>query len=349
MTQPLFLFGAGFNADAYREAGPIYGTSLYVGRHRIEAGYPFGAETARLCFGLPTVPSGKSAEDLFAEALQRNNPAPLEKLADRLSHADYHLAHGLASATTSNCYRKFFEKFADADFLTFNYDSLPETFLFRMEKWYPHDGYGVQVAVRLAFGQANFSSQKSSSNVVHLHGSLSICTSESEIEGNPSDGIAWLRERERPLYTFDPDSISGNFQGRYELPVRSRPVQDRVIAPIPNKAEELTRPFVEESYERARALVSAAENLVVIGYSFNQYDEASYEPILKALTETQGKLVLVSPEAPRLKARLGREHPSLEIEPIEKSFAGWVAASFPGVAERSMEPWASGSRAKPST
>ncbi len=326
MTRPLFLLGAGFNADAAKEAGLIY--SPY--NERIDAGYPLGAETVRLCFGLRSLPEGKFFEDLFADALESKNFGPLDRLAERLYHADYHLAHGLASANTSNCYRRFFEKFTDANFLTFNCDSLPETFLFKMEKWYPHDGYGVRVEARVPVVQSNLPRYKSASHVLHLHGSLCIRTSESEIVGNPSGG-ALVVPREHPLYTFDPSSISANFHGRHYRHAGFDPVRDRVIAPIPDKGEELKRAFVRESYTRALAMVCAAENLVAIGYSFSPYDQVSYGKVLKALTEAHRKLVLVSPEARKLEARLRCEYASLEIEPVEKGFASWVAASFPGV------------------
>jgi len=55
------LFGAGFNVDAAREAGPVYGTSIYFGKYRIYPSYPLVAETTRLCFGLDRVPKGKSS------------------------------------------------------------------------------------------------------------------------------------------------------------------------------------------------------------------------------------------------------------------------------------------------
>jgi hypothetical protein len=50
----------------------------------------------RLCFGLEQVPAGKSIEDLFADAPQRGDYGPTEKLPDRLSEADYRIAHRLA-------------------------------------------------------------------------------------------------------------------------------------------------------------------------------------------------------------------------------------------------------------
>jgi hypothetical protein len=129
--QPVFLLGAGFNLDANDERGTISVDSLY-GPRQIDAGYPLVCDTASLCFDLTTVPPGKSIEDLFLDAAERNDYNPLSKLAYCLRQADYHIAFALASREKSNCYSEFFHAFTGSSFLTFNYDSLPETFLFRL-------------------------------------------------------------------------------------------------------------------------------------------------------------------------------------------------------------------------
>lgn len=128
--QPVFLLGAGFNLDARDEAGTIPVDSPY-GPDQIDAEYPLVADTARLCFGLTKVPPGKSIEDLFSDAAGRNDYCPLKKLAECFRKADYYLAIRLAGEQ-SNCYHKFFRGFAGSNFLTFNYDSPPETFVFRL-------------------------------------------------------------------------------------------------------------------------------------------------------------------------------------------------------------------------
>lgn len=116
-------------------AGTIPVDSPY-GPDQIDAGYPLVGDTARLCFGLTKVPPGKSIEDLFSDAAGRNDYCPLKKLAECFRKADYYLAIRLAGEQ-SNCYHKFFRGFAGSNFLTFNYDSPPETFVFRLGRWYP--------------------------------------------------------------------------------------------------------------------------------------------------------------------------------------------------------------------
>jgi hypothetical protein len=330
----LFLLGAGFNIDATQEAGPFYGDSIYIGLHPIRCSYPLVSDVLKLCFGLDTPPTGKSVEDLFSEALQTRNFKPMETLVDRLMEADYYIAQRLATAQTLNSYRQFFEKFNGAQFLTFNYDSLPEIFLSQNEHWYPEDGYGLPVEAELVFGAKPRTHPKSSSLVIHLHGSACVFTIESKIIGNPVRELARLIPLEEPLYAFDPDSISHCFPryGRVISSTGHTRVEQRVIAPIPDKRQDLKQAYVQNSYFVAIPLVRQAGVLIALGYSFNPYDRVSYNPILKTLAQTDKRtLILVSPQANELVKRISAEYPALRIRPIEKTFSGWAADSFRGI------------------
>jgi hypothetical protein len=330
----LFLIGAGFNIDATREAGPVYGNSIYIGHHQIDCGYPLVADVLKLCFGLDELPTGKSVEDLFSDALQLGNYKPMERLVDRLMAADYYLAHKLATSEQSDSYWKFFEKFDGSQFLTFNYDSLPEIFLSQTGRWYPEDGYGVAVATRLAFGVKLSANEKSASLVIHLHGSACVYTIESEIVGNPVGGIAQLVHRAEPLYAFDPDSTSHCFP-RYDRVVSSTGhirIDERVIAPVPDKSEGLKEAFIRQSYAKALPLVRQAGSLIALGYSFSPYDRVSYNPVLEALAHSHGRtLLVVSPQARELAKRICAEYPDLRVRPVEKTLRGWAADSFRGL------------------
>jgi hypothetical protein len=327
----LFLLGAGFNIDATREAGPVYGNSIHVGHYQIDCGYPLVADVLKLCFGLEKLPTGKSVEDLFSEALQAGNYKPMEKLVDRLMEADYRIAQKLVSPESSNPYREFFEHFKGAQFLTFNYDSLPEIFLSHDGRWQPEDGYGVPVSAEPAFGVTSLPNPKSSSLVIHLHGSACVYTIESEIVGNPAGGLAQLVHRGRPLYAFDPDSISHCFPRyrRVMSPTGHVRIEERVIAPIPDKSEGLQDAFIRESYARALALVRQDGSLIAIGYSLNRYDRVSYKPILEVLAQSDARnLIIVSPQAGELGRKVSLEYPGLKVQPVEKTFSGWATDHF---------------------
>ncbi|MHB8655172.1 MAG: SIR2 family protein [Terriglobia bacterium] len=329
----LFLIGAGFNSDAKREVGPVFGNSIHAGHYKIDCGYPLLADVAHLCFGLDKVPTDKSIEDLFGEALERKDYEPLKKLSDRLMEADFRLAAHLAFPDKSSCYSEFFKTFREANFLTFNYDSLPEIFLYRRKSWYPHDGYGLPVRVELSHlaDAGQFARLKSTSLVLHLHGSFCVYADQFEMSRNFGVAIAWLGPRERPIYGFDADSITPCFDSyrRAMSTVGHVPIEERVIAPIRNKAEELKQPFINETYAKAFSLVRKSGTLFVVGYSFNHQDSASYAPILEALSESHDrKLVIVSPEARNLADKIKGEYDNLRITPIDKTFKAWAKDSF---------------------
>ena len=327
----LFLLGAGFNIDATSEAGPVYGNSINAGRYEIDCGYPLVPDLLRLCFGLQELPAGNSIENLFGEALEANNYKPMEVLVDRLMEADYRIAQKLATSEYSNSYREFFKTFNDANFLTFNYDSLPEILLSQDGRWHPENGYGVPVSTELAFGAKPSTESKSSTYVIHLHGTACVYTVESEILGNPVGGVAELVLRATPRYAFDPDSISHCFPGyrRAMSTTGHVAIEERVIAPVPDKSQALKEPFIRQSYANAVGLIRQVGSLTVVGYSFNTHDRASYARLLDVLTQTPDrKLVVVSPQAGELKKKLSMEYRDLRVIPVEKTFGEWARDSF---------------------
>lgn len=319
---PTFILGAGFNADATGEAGPLFADSVYQGRYQIDCGYPLVGDTLRLCFGLERMPAGKSIEDLFADAEVSKDPKPIQALAQRLRYADYRIAQELASGKATNSYREFFSRFEHSQFLTFNYDSLPETFLFRLGCWHPCDGYGIQVH---APGFPESIPQPSRALVLHLHGSLCIRTVEYESRRKSGETMRMLTKRDAPLYTFAPASIAGNFPG-LAPGSGSDDVEDRVIAPIPDKAPALNAPFISETYTKAEAVMRNSDTVVTIGYSFNKHDRASYQRLLRAFGGSPDrKLVLVSPDAGKIANVIRPAFPRLSVMPVEATFKQWVS------------------------
>ncbi len=324
----LFLLGAGFNIDANHEAGPI--TNSYDGS-AIPCGYPLVSAVLKLSFGLDEAPEGKSVEDLFAGALGVRDFKPMEALVDRLMEADYYVAWKLSTTENRNSYQKFFDHFKEATFLTFNYDSLPEIFLTRKDRWFPEDGYGVPVQTEPVSLAKTASRARSSSLVVHLHGSSCVYTIESDIKGNPVGGIAELIHLNEPRFAFAPDSI-GNCFPRYRtvtsITGHMRP-DERVIAPIPDKSEHLKQAFVQESYSVALPLIRQAGVLIAVGYSFNPYDRSSYHRLLQALGESKERtLLLVSPQGRELSERISKEYPPLTVRSVATTFGRWATNSF---------------------
>jgi hypothetical protein len=108
-------------------------------------------------------------------------------------------------------------------------------------------------------------------------------------------------------------------------------VDDRIIAPVPDKSDGLKQVFVRDTYAKALALVRSSGTLVSIGYSFNDHDCLSYERLLQALAESSDRrLVIACPDAHTIAKKLRSRFPLLSIEPVDKTFKEWVVASFPG-------------------
>jgi hypothetical protein len=313
----LFLLGSGFNADAGTAAGPISAATVE------EYGYPLGEHLGRLCFDLDELPDNRSVEGLFQEAYAAKDPKPMERLADALMSADCHIPSQLITkgGNRPNCYSEFFRIFDRANFLTFNYDSLPEQFLLHQGLWNPRDGFGVKVSAP-APGWTESTSDRC---VLHLHGSLYIYTSMYD------DTTWWLEELPEPGYRFDPRTVLSRFKpfGGHPPDDGDEEPEKRVIAPVLEKAEGLTGEFVTAMYERAEKLVEEAKELVTIGYSFNRHDAASFDPILKAAELGGTTVVVVSPDAEEITEWLQAAYPENTFRAVPEYFSGWVDAGFP--------------------
>lgn len=104
---------------------------------------------------------------------------------------------------------------------------------------------------------------------------------------------------------------------------------EQVIAPIPDKSEDLKQAFIQKSYSVALPFIRKTGVLVAVGYSFNPYDRVSYHRILEALGQSKERtLFLVSPEAKEVAKRISNEYLNLRVKPIEKTFSEWATDSF---------------------
>jgi len=328
-TRPTFMLGAGFNADAQS-----YVADSVALPSAIRCGYPLAVGLARVCFELDQPPIDRSIEDLFEQARRAGDSKPMQRLADCLMAADYHIAAGLIPefGAAANPYSTFFDRFAGCQFLTFNYDSLPELLLLHGGRWHPRDGYGVPVAAEVLPGQETLCERPSTSLVLHLHGSLCLYTSTFTFERSPDSRVDWYTPRPEPRYLFEPHSVGSLFTPfSAPAPVFGFPSPERrVVAPVPNKAEGLKSAFIRALYERAEELIASSSALISVGYSFNFYDTFSFGPLLAAAESRAIPVILVSPDARDVKARLSSEYRGISFHPMPVTFSSWAEGGFPG-------------------
>ena len=325
----IFLLGAGFCVDAAYEAGNPTGVER-------PAKYPLVHELLRLCFAKESLPPNQSIEDLFQESIDERNLEPRRILYETLMEADYYITpHLIADGShRENVYMRFFADFPISPLLTFNYDSLPEILLLSKKAWRPEDGYGVPVRAEFKSGLAADESSfpaKSQRIIFHLHGSLCIYPDEFYTEYEPGSKYGILREKERPEYIFDPDITGHRFFPFDRIPPTQnyRYKEERVIAPVPDKAKGLDSNFIKAVYGQAIDLIHNASGIIVIGYSFNTNDRASYFPLLKAAEKK--RILIVSPDAKSLVQRLKDEFPRIDWRWEAMSFKEWVINGYLGI------------------
>jgi hypothetical protein len=326
----VFLLGAGFNCDAAAEAGKTK-TDVLASTGRL-ARYPLVGDLLDPCFGRKDLPSDKSVENLFQDCIDSGDRKPLEALYEWLMELDYYIAPHLKRGGShgDNAYAKFLGKFQASPLLTFNYDSLPELLLLAERSWCPMDGYGVEVQANMRrIRNGSPPVEKSLRPILHLHGSLCVYPVTYDFEKRPGSDVSWMFDRP-PKFIFDPDALGNLFHPfeRIQPGVTYTHVHKRVIAPIPDKAEGLDGEFIKAVYGKAVDFLSAASQIICIGYSFNQHDQHSYAKLLHAVS---GKSVLiVAPDSESLVKRLTDEYPEIEWSYQPMTFAEWVSNDYPG-------------------
>lgn len=280
--------------------------------------------------------SPDQVENRLADAQGSGDSAPIDRLYKSLMEADYYLAPRLLGPNHhGNPYRRMIDDFPESPYLSFNYDSFLEFGLFRAGRWSPHDGYGVPVNVERGFTAEPYNSPDSRNVVLHLHGSLLVYTLRHTLEPPGEQGIPLMKWYDRPKFMFDPHRLSKLFYPyiRAEGGLGYNPdVTERVIAPVPEKAEGLREEFLTGVRSKALKLLRSHPTVVSIGYSFSPSDGGSYKDLLEELSvHERPRVVLVVPEAAELACRLEKEFPRIVWDPQGLTFAKWTERGYPGV------------------
>jgi len=326
----LFILGSGFNVDAASEAG--YSRALPSGR---PAQYPLVNELLKICFNIDVLPFNKSIEDLFQDSIEKGDKAPLDILYDYLMELDYYITPLLKRGGThyNNVYIRFMNDFPKSPLITFNYDSLPEILLLAEKSWSPKDGYGIPVQFnQITIGRETLPLTEISQPVLHLHGSLCVYPSTFYFKKQPEEDYPIIQEYNEPKFIFDPDKLGNCFLPYERIPpgVTYSRVIERAIAPIPDKAEGLKGELITAVYKKTMELLNTATQIVVIGYSFNPIDHASYSKLLSTIIG-KSVLLITGRDADTLKKLLSNEYPKIRWESQNMTFKEWVNNGYPGV------------------
>lgn len=321
------IIGAGFSLNANGDMAPE--------DRAFCKGYPLVGDLSVSCFD-SSYDLSAGVEAAFQEARRRRDHSPIEKLVELIESAD-HYAGNVVARSPASPYRALIDRFADATFLSFNYDGLLELLLHQLRLWTPVDGFGIpcRADIDSAYVAAQRPPETSRHQVLHLHGSVYLYPLEIEFyepAGRPSS-TKWFRLTSTEEVQFDPDALTHSFipfrggaQGRltYSLP------SERIIIPSPDKATELRDRFVQSVYSKATTILKGADRCVAIGYRFAACDSASFLPLLRAVDRGKAEsLLLVAPDASEIAARIRPFMTRKPLMPFDGTFSDWVAADFP--------------------
>jgi hypothetical protein len=224
----------------------------------------------------------------------------------------------------------FFTRLKNSSFLTFNYDALVEIFLYRLNHWNPHDGFGCQVESNYYGTQeekTNILYNSSKSFVIHLHGSLNILTSKLDIIEERTNYT--LVKPKEASFIFDPQTPL--FHPKYDSvspKIAFENIENRIIVPIPDKTEGLKKDFISKMYSKALELMNNTNQIIVIGYNFSEHDKSSYDSLLN---KYKYKILIISPNAEEIKRRLNNEYNKIQWNCENTTFKNWVSNGFAGL------------------
>lgn len=174
--------------------------------------------------------------------------------------------------------------------ITFNYDTLAESFLCEAQKWLPHDGYGVH----LPLGYEPFAPSALSDlplplpelptspvKVLKLHGSASWVKNRDTLLLNP-DFLIYLDQRWRHpaigALVMEDDVLKGYVRNMAASPLDQGGGIPAAI--IPTYLKTYAEPPYADLWRAASAALTTADEVVVIGYSLPKADVAAQTLLL---------------------------------------------------------------------
>lgn len=321
MGAPVFILGAGSSLAA---------NCQYDSSHeRFAKRYPLTSDLGVECFGSSWHQAG-GVEAAFDAAILAGDREPIAKLVKLIQTADYYL--GWAEAKDSrSIYGQLLRRFPDAQFVSFNYDSLLEQVLLQRGLWNPRDGFGVTVET----GNSPIESQRDPSKaiVLHLHGSVLLYPAEFSWDSQGlGDRTLWVKPRKEPKFLFDPDNLGHCFSpfSRAQPDLSYRHPEQRIIVPLPNKSKALRESYVQVVYARANQLLRTADQVIAVGYSFAECDRSSFQPLLQTVVQNEKPLWVVGPHANGISTTLLELYPPLLVNPVPATLEEWAESGFQG-------------------
>ena len=316
----VIITGAGFNIDSF----------AYIDRLQEDVRYPSVHDLAAICFPDKKVDEIASIEHLFQQSIDDNDWNKIKLMTESIMKADYYLLGPDNTTENLKPYYQLLEKFSRSPILTFNYDGMVELLLHKKKKWNPADGFGVKVKYELSERSDTIqTNMKSERKILHLHGSLYVYSLEFQFSLPNNNEMNWMSKKNVPDFYFDPDSVSFNFIpfSRMDAGLQYIRPENRIIAPVPNKASSLKEVFIKIMYQEAEKELYDSDNVIVIGYSFAESDKGSFNTLLKILESNKTPLNIISPDAKKISERIEKEY-DIKVIPLAITFKEWADKKF---------------------
>lgn len=229
---------------------------------------------------------------------------------------------------TKEIYQNFANKLVEkgSHAITFNYDLILDNLLLNTKNWFPLDGYGINMKLsgwEIIKGIEQQQKNKSKINYLKLHGSLNWGRS---ILPHPYEGDEILLNH----FGIFPDQIILPIEGLtlgYDMVNVS--YQSFIIPPILTKQDLYKIPLLQNVWYKAKWVISGANEIYVIGYSFPPSDFTAEFLFRQALTfppRSMPKKINV------INAKINEEYinriknifPKCEINPIEQDVVSFL-------------------------
>jgi hypothetical protein len=173
---------------------------------------------------------------------------------------------------------------AEDTLITFNYDLVVETALYKRKRWNPTDGYGLEFKAPETVSESNMF--KTQIPLYKLHGSLNWDSSALQ--------LSYFYDDNKPIFPgFGDDDFrpSRRYEGKF--------VRNWLM---PSFVKKFSVPGLLTVWTKALDTLRRAEEVIIIGYSLPETDSAAC-----LLLGTSGlsvkRLTLVNPEADSLRDR----------------------------------------------
>lgn len=319
----VYVLGAGFSKSYNPSTVPLMADFLQMAksynRYNIDGEHKNLARFIARYFGiaeyhdLEKVMSFLSAPALDDPSVQYENRSLLYHQLIQVIQETLSLVHvGRPSETISQYYENFAEHLVSSrsSVITFNYDLLLDSLLYRTGKWIGYDGYGADIpsayqalprpARRSPSDYVPPDENRSRMYLLKLHGSINWGVPTLHPESDSAlyqDPHGCYHQGFFRGERVGPSPLNGSTFGPRELSLSMR-FEPFLVPPILDKTSLLKNRTLRVLWNIARESISKADELVFIGYSLPTTDFAAEFLFRQAVkTSKQKKVSVVAPNA----------------------------------------------------